>query len=67
MQNIKTPHKNQARVGSFFSAIRALAFDFKNLNIRATIRSDIWSCLRHLEDLDKLQQYIIEIFGVKSI
>lgn len=58
--------QNQARVGSFFSAIRALAFDFKNLNIRATIRSDIWSCLRHLEDLDKLQQYIIEIFWSKK-
>jgi len=57
---------NQARVGSFFSAIRALAFDFKNLNIRATIRSDVWSCLRHLEDLDKLQQYIIEIFWSKK-
>ncbi|MFA1575105.1 P-loop ATPase, Sll1717 family [Vibrio cyclitrophicus] len=58
--------ENQAKVGSFFSAIRALSFELRNLNIRATVRSDVWSCLRHLEDLDKLQQYIIEIFWSKS-
>ena len=58
--------ENQAKVGSFFSAIRALSFELKNLNIRTTVRSDVWSCLRHLEDLDKLQQYIIEIFWSKK-
>lgn len=58
--------ENQARVGSFFSAIRALSFDTESLNVRATVRSDVWSCLRHLEDLDKLQQYIIEIFWSKK-
>lgn len=56
----------QARVGSFFSAIRSLAFDQNNLRIRATVRSDVWSCLRHLEDLDKLDQYLIEIFWKKK-
>lgn len=56
----------QARVGSFFSAIRSLAFDLRNLKIRATVRSDVWSCLRHLEDLDKLDQYIVEIFWSKK-
>lgn len=58
--------ENQARVGSFFSAIRSLSFDNENLNIRATVRSDVWSCLRHLEDLDKLQQYMIDIFWSKK-
>ncbi|HJE69412.1 P-loop ATPase, Sll1717 family [Pseudomonas oryzihabitans] len=57
--------ESQARVGSFFSAIRSLAFDYKGLNIRTTVRSDVWSCLRHLEDLDKLQQYIISITWTK--
>ncbi|QQN26292.1 P-loop ATPase, Sll1717 family [Pseudomonas syringae group genomosp. 3] len=57
--------ENQARVGAFFSAIRSLAFDCRGLNIRTTVRSDVWSCLRHLEDLDKLQQYIISIFWTK--
>lgn len=56
----------QARVGSFFSAARSLAFDLNNLNIRSTVRSDVWSCLRHLEDLDKLEQYIVEIFWAKK-
>lgn len=55
----------QARIGSFFSAIRSLAFDLNNLNVRATVRSDVWSCLRHLEDLDKFDQYIIEIIWTK--
>lgn len=56
----------QARVGSFFSAIRGLAFEQENLRIRATVRSDVWSCLRHLEDLDKFDQYLIEIFWKKK-
>ncbi|MEA9563428.1 MULTISPECIES: hypothetical protein [unclassified Xanthomonas] len=56
----------QARVGSFFSAIRSLAFELKNIRIRATVRSDVWSCLRHLEDLDKAEQYIFEIFWTKK-
>lgn len=56
----------QARVGSFFSAIRSLAFDLTNIKIRATVRSDVWSCLRHLEDLDKAEQYIVEIFWTKK-
>ncbi len=56
----------QARVGSFFSAIRGLAFEQENLRIRATVRSDVWSCLRHLEDLDKLDQYLIEIVWKKK-
>lgn len=51
----------QARIGSFFSAIRSLAFDMKKLNIRTTVRSDVWQNLRHLEDLDKWEQYIVEI------
>jgi len=58
--------ESQARVGSFFSAIRSLAFDYKGLVVRTTVRSDVWSCLRHLEDLDKLQQYMIPIVWTKK-
>lgn len=53
--------KNQARVGAFFSAIRSLANEMDGLYIRSTIRSDVWTNLRYLEDLDKWEQYIIEI------
>ncbi|HDZ8880283.1 TPA: hypothetical protein RUX67_004389 [Aeromonas dhakensis] len=53
--------EHQARIGSFFSAIRSLSFTLEGLNIRASVRSDVWSCLKHLEDLDKLEQYIIQI------
>lgn len=56
----------QSRVGSFFSAIRSLSRDIPNLRIRATVREDVWSCLRHLEDLDKIEQYIIHILWTKK-
>lgn len=55
----------QARVGSFFSAVRSLVFELKGINVRATVRSDVWSCLRHLEDLDKLDQYLLDIVWTK--
>lgn len=56
----------QALVGAFFSAIRSLAFDMEGLRIRSTVRSDVWSCLRHLEDLDKIEQYILNLFWSKK-
>ncbi len=51
----------QDKVGAFFSAVRSLANEVHNLNIRSTIRTDVWGNLRHLEDLDKWEQYIIDI------
>lgn len=70
IDDIDTKYKDieeyQARVGSFFSAIRSLVFDMNNLNIRASVRSDVWSNLRHLEDLDKWEQYLVEIFWTKK-
>ena len=55
----------QERISSFFSAIRGLAFGMRNLNIRATVRTDVWANLRHFEDLDKWEQYIVEINWTK--
>jgi hypothetical protein len=55
----------QHRVGSFFSAIRSLAHDVSSLNIRATVRTDVWTNLRHIEDLDKWNQYVIDVFWTK--
>ena len=55
----------QERISSFFSAIRSLAFGMKNLNIRATVRTDVWANLRRFEDLDKWDQYIVEINWTK--
>jgi hypothetical protein len=48
-------------ISSFFSAIRSLAIEVKNLKIRATVRTDVWSNLRHFEDLDKCLQYLFTI------
>lgn len=55
----------QTRIASFFSAIRSLAYGMKNLSIRATVRTDVWANLRHFEDLDKWDQYIVEIIWTK--
>jgi len=51
----------KARVSSFFSACRALARDIKGLNIRASVRTDVWTTIRYNEDLDKCEQYAIDI------
>ena len=55
----------QNRIGSFFTAIRGIANEVNNLKIRSTVRTDVWNNLRHLEDLDKWEQYIIEINWTK--
>lgn len=62
----KDTEEYQARIGSFFSAIRSLSFDMNNLYVRASVRSDVWANLRHLEDLDKWEQYVVEIFWTKK-
>lgn len=51
----------KARVSSFFSACRAMARDVKGLNIRASVRTDVWTTIRYNEDLDKCEQYAIDI------
>jgi hypothetical protein len=49
------------KVGTFFSACRKLAREVKNLNIRASVRTDVWSVIRGNEDLDKAEQYMTDI------
>lgn len=51
----------KARVSSFFSACRALARDINGLYIRASVRTDVWTTIRYNEDLDKCEQYVIDI------
>jgi energy-coupling factor transporter ATP-binding protein EcfA2 len=53
--------QNQHRVGAFFSAIRSLAYSVKGLRIRTSVRTDVWRNLRHMEDQDKIRQYVIDI------
>jgi len=48
-------------VSSFFSAIRSLAVEISSINIRATVRTDVWNNLRHFEDLDKCSDYLLPI------
>ena len=51
----------QIRIGAFFSALRSLAFSVEGLRIRASVRTDVWTNLRQMEDQDKLRQYITDI------
>jgi len=49
-------------LATFFSACRYLVQDFKGLNFRATIRTDVWALLRRYDEaLDKMSQYVSEI------
>lgn len=50
-----------ARTASFFSACRSVMKDVQGLNIRASVRTDVWTVLRTHEDLDKFEQYIIDL------
>lgn len=50
-----------ARTASFFSACRSVIKDVQGLNLRASVRTDVWTVLRNHEDLDKFEQYIIDI------
>ena len=54
-------HEFQVRIGAFFSALRSLAFSVEGLKVRASVRTDVWTNLRNMEDQDKLRQYVTEI------
>lgn len=58
--------QHQLVIGSFFSACRYVANNFKGVTIRCTVRSDVWANLRSVEDLDKSEQYVIDISWTKS-
>jgi hypothetical protein len=50
------------KVSTFFSACRNLANTVEGLNIRASVRTDVWSILRqHDEALDKCEQYMLDL------
>lgn len=51
----------QARIGALFSAIRSLAFSVEGLLVRVSVRTDVWSNLREMEDQDKIRQYVTDI------
>jgi hypothetical protein len=49
------------KIGTFFSACRKISREVQNLSIRASVRTDVWSILRDNEDLDKSEQYMVDI------
>ena len=53
--------EQRALVSTFFSACRALVREVKNLHIRASVRTDVWTAFFKNEDLDKCEQYITDI------
>jgi hypothetical protein len=57
---VDTPEQ-QARIGAFFSALRSLAHAVEGLRVRATVRTDVWTNIRGMEDQDKLRQYLTDI------
>ncbi len=56
----------KARVSSFFSACRSLTRDVDGLFIRASVRTDVWTTIRYNEDLDKCEQYTIDISWTRT-
>lgn len=56
----------KSRVSSFFSACRSLTRDVNGLFIRASVRTDVWTTIRYNEDLDKCEQYAIDISWTRT-
>jgi hypothetical protein len=49
-------------LSTFFSACRYILQDISGVNLRITMRSDVWPTIRRFdESLDKLEQYVEEI------
>lgn len=57
---IDTP-ENRLLVSTFFSACRELTNNVKGINIRASIRTDVWSLICTDEALDKCEQYMLDL------
>lgn len=57
---IDTP-ENRLLVSTFFSACRELTNNVKGINIRASIRTDVWSLICTDESLDKCEQYMLDL------
>lgn len=54
--------RNKIVVGTFFTACRYLVNSVKGLNIRASVRTDVWTILRNFDEaLDKCEQYMIDL------
>lgn len=53
---------NKIIVGTFFTACRYLVNSVNGLNIRASVRTDVWTILRNFdESLDKCEQYMLDL------
>ena len=54
--------ENKIIVSTFFTACRYLVNDVKNLNIRASVRTDVWTILEDYDEaLDKCEQYMLDL------
>ncbi len=50
------------KVSTFFSACRNLANGVEGLNIRASVRTDVWSIVKQYDEaLDKCEQYMLDL------
>jgi hypothetical protein len=50
------------KASTFFSACRNLAGSVSGLNIRASVRTDVWAILRQYDEaLDKCEQYMLDL------
>jgi hypothetical protein len=50
------------KVSTFFSACRNLANTVDGLNIRASVRTDVWSIVKQYDEaLDKCEQYMLDL------
>lgn len=58
--------QERLRLSTFFSACREISSSYEGVNVRSTCRTDVWASIRKYdESLDKVEQYIIDIYWSK--
>lgn len=59
--------EERRRLSTFFTACREISSSYKGVNLRCTIRSDVWASIRKDdESLDKVEQYILDLHWSRS-
>lgn len=63
---LNTPEE-RIRISTFFSACRDLVSTIDGVNIRASVRSDVWAVINQYDEaLDKCRQYMLDLFWSRA-
>lgn len=59
--SFRNTENNKTAVAAFYAALRFISTKIDGVVVRTTVRTDVWSNIRDVEDLDKCEQYMLDI------